>query len=162
GQNYPIMSGDNLWIEGDGRAEIDYGSGQLRLAGGTSLHVSRLDDRALTLFVAQGRVILHVRVLEPGESVRIDAPTTQVQLNRSGVYRIDVAPDTQALILVVREGDADVLLAGMAQQVQAGQMVTVMNPAIAEIREAVGVDGFDTWSADRDRHYDRSRSLAYV
>ena len=39
-----VTSGDNLWVAGDGRAEIDYGGGQVRLAGDTNLHVARLDD----------------------------------------------------------------------------------------------------------------------
>ena len=40
GINYPVTSGDNLWVGGDGRAEVDYGGGQFRLAGDTNLHVS--------------------------------------------------------------------------------------------------------------------------
>ena len=65
GINYPVTSGDNLWVGADGRAEIDYGGGQFRLAGDTNLHVSRLDDRQLALFVAQGRVIVRLRVARP-------------------------------------------------------------------------------------------------
>ena len=53
GINYPIASGDNLWVSSDGRAEVDYGGGQFRLAGDTSLNVSRL-DRQLALFIARG------------------------------------------------------------------------------------------------------------
>ena len=37
-----------------------------------------------------------------------------------------------------------------------------INPANADIRNSVGVDGFDTWSADRDRRYERGGSTAYV
>ena len=48
GINYPITSGDNLWVSSDGRAEVDYGGGQFRLAGDTNLNVVRLDDRQLT------------------------------------------------------------------------------------------------------------------
>lgn len=162
--NYPVTSGDNLWVSGDGQAEVDYGGGQFRIAGDTSVHLSRLDDRQLALFVAQGRLIVRLRVLDPGESARIDTPTTQVQLNRAGLYRIDVAPDGQTTSVIVREGEANVLIAGAAQQVLPGQTVTVSgaDPAVADIRNGVGVDGFDTWSADRDRRYEGSRSAAYV
>ena len=31
--NYPVASGDNLWVGNDGRAEFDVGGTQLRLAG---------------------------------------------------------------------------------------------------------------------------------
>ena len=84
GINYPVTSGVNLWVSGDGRAEIDYGGGQFRLAGDTNVHVARLDDRELALFIAQGRVIIRVRVQDPGEATRIDTPNTQVTLMRAG------------------------------------------------------------------------------
>jgi hypothetical protein len=95
GLNYPVASGDNLWVGGDGRAEVDYGGGQFRLAGDTNLHVSRLDENRIALFVAQGRLIVRLRVLDPGDSARIDAPNTQIQLTRPGLYRIDVTPHRQ-------------------------------------------------------------------
>ncbi len=164
GINYPITSGDNLWVSGDGRAEVDYGGGQFRLAGDTSLHVSRLDDRQLALFISQGRLIVRVRSLDPGDATRVDTPNTQVALTRPGLYRIDVVPDREATTLTVREGEAEVALAYGAQQSLPGQTVSVVgaDPVNADIRNSIGVDGFDTWSADRDRRYERGRSTAYV
>ncbi len=164
GINYPITSGDNLWVSGDGRAEVDYGGGQFRIAGDTSVHVSRLDDRQLALFIAQGRLIVRVRSLDPGDVSRVDTPNTQVTLTRPGLYRIEVAPDREATTLTVREGEAQVALAYGAQQSLPGQTVTVVgsNAVNADIRNSIGVDGFDTWSADRDRRYERGRSTAYV
>jgi hypothetical protein len=164
GLNYPVTSGDNLWVSGDGRAEIDYGGGQFRLAGDTNLHVSRLDDNRVALFVAQGRVVLRVRVLDPGESARVDAPNTQIQLTRPGLYRIDVTPDRQATLITVREGEAQVAFPTGVQQALPGQTVSVSGPdaAVVEVRNGVGQDGFDTWSASRDRHYERNRAQAYV
>jgi hypothetical protein len=164
GLNYPVTSGDNLWVSGDGQAEVDYGAGQFRIAGDTSVHVSRLDDRQLALFVAQGRLIVRLRFLDAGESVQIDTPITQVQLHRVGLYRIDVAPDGQATSLMVREGEANVWLGGAAQQALPGQTVSVSsaNPALVDVSNGVGVDEFDTWSAERDRRYEGTRSTPYV
>jgi hypothetical protein len=164
GINYPITSGNNLWVSGDGRAEVDYGGGQFRMAGDTSVHVSRLDDRQLALFIAQGRLIVRVRSLDPGDVSRVDTPNTQVTLTRPGLYRIEVAPDREATTLTVREGEAQVALAYGAQQSLPGQTVTVVgaNAVNADIRNSIGVDGFDTWSANRDRRYERGRSTAYV
>src|SRR5512135_3566943 len=45
GRNYPITTGDNLWVAEGGRAEIDVGAGQVRLGPETNVHVARLDDR---------------------------------------------------------------------------------------------------------------------
>jgi len=163
-RNDTVTGGDNLWVSGDGRAEIDYGGGQFRLAGDTNVHIARLDDAILALFVAHGGVIVRVRVLEPGEAARIDTPNTQVALTRPGLYRIDVSPDRTRTDLVVREGEAMASFATGVQQVLPGQSALLegAEPAQASVRNGYYVDGFDTWSADRDRRYERSRSTAYV
>jgi hypothetical protein len=164
GLNYPVTSGDNLWVTPDGRAEVDYGGGQFRMTGDTNLHVSRLDDSRIALFVAQGRVIVRVRVLGPGDAARVDTPNTQVQLTRTGLYRIDVPSDRQATVVTVREGEALVTLVNGAMQALPGYAVTVSgpDPMMADVRNSIGQDGFDTWSANRDRYYEQSASAAYV
>ena len=164
GQNYPVTSGDNLWVTPDGRAEVDYGGGQFRMTGDTNLHVSRLDDNRIALFVAQGRVIVRVRVLGPGDAARIDTPNTQAQLTRIGLYRIDVPSDRQATVVTVREGEALVTLVNGAMQALPGHIVTVSgpDPTMADVRNSIGQDGFDAWSANRDRYYEPSVSAAYV
>ena len=121
GLNYPIAQGDNLSSSATACAEIDYGGGQFRLAGDTNLHVSRLDDRQLALFVAAGRVIVRVRVLETDDSVRIDTPATQIALMRPGLYRIDVASDSPLTSVVVREGEAQVATPAGVETVMPGQ-----------------------------------------
>src|SRR5256885_2150091 len=164
GLNYPITSGDNLWVSGDGRAEVDFGAGQFRLAGDTNVHVSRLDDRELSLFIAQGRAIVRIRVLDADESARIDTPNTQVLLTRPGLYRIDVSDDRQETTVVVREGEASVAVTGGAQQILPGQTATLFGngDVQADVRNGTGIDGFDSWSANRERVYMRSRSATYV
>ena len=164
GINYPIASGDNLWVGEGGRAEVDVGAGQIRLGGATNLHVARLDDRTVSLFVAQGRVILRLRVLDPGEVARVDTPNTQVAITRPGLYRIEVSDDRLRTSLVVREGEATLPTPAGMQQVLPGQTALVEgldHPRI-EVRVGMSTDGFDTWSADRDRRYERSRSATYV
>ncbi len=164
GLNYPVTSGDNLWVGNDGRAEIDFGGRQFRVAGDTNLHVSRLDDRQFALFVAQGRVSVRVRVLEPGETARVDTPNAQVVLTRPGLYRVDVSNDREHTRVVVREGEANVQTAGALQQVLPGQTADVdgADPQYATVHNGVGIDGFDSWVASRDRYYRARRHGDYV
>ncbi len=164
GINYPVASGDNVWVGNDSRAEIDFGIGQFRLAANTSLYLSRLDDANFALYVAQGQVILRVRVLESGETARIDTPNTQIAVTRPGLYRIEVSEDRQHTQVAVREGEAVVDTGTVAQQVLPGQSATLDGdaPAYAQLRNGVTTDGFDTWSANRDRRYDRNRVNAPV
>ncbi len=164
GLNYPVTSGDNLWVGGDGRAEVDYGGGQFRLGGDTNLNVSRLDERQLALFVAQGRLVVRVRSLGAGESARIDTPNAQVQLMRPGLYRIDVPPDRAMTTVSVREGEAQVAYAGGVQQALPGQSVYLAGaePASPDVRNAIARDAFDAWSGNRDRYYEGGTAAEYV
>ena len=162
--NYPVASGDNLWVGNDGRAEVDVGGTQLRLGGDSNIHVSRLDERQFAIFVAQGRVSIRVRVLEGGEIARVDTPNAQVTITRPGLYRVDVSPDREHTRLVVREGEVNVQTASALQQVLPGQSAEVdgPNPQYATVQNGIGLDGFDTWVADRDRYYRVSSNANYV
>lgn len=164
GINYPVTGGDNLWVGNEGRAEIDFGGGQFRLAGDTNLHLSRLDDRQFALFVAQGRVSVRIRVLEAGESAYVDTPNAQLVLTRPGLYRIDVSEGRDQTRLTVREGEANVQTGGAVAQVLPGQTAVIdgADARHATVRNGMGSDGFDTWVASRDRRYERSRSTQYV
>jgi len=164
GLNYPVTSGDNLWVGGEGRAEVDYGGGQFRLGGDTNLNVSRLDDRQLVLFVAQGRLVVRVRVEGGGDSARVDTPNAQVRLMRPGLYRIDVPPDRAMTTVSVREGEAQISYSGGVQQALPGQSVFLAGaePGDAETRNAVARDAFDAWSGNRDRYYEAGNSAEYV
>jgi hypothetical protein len=164
GLNYPIATGDSLWISGEGRAEIDFGGGQFRLAGDTNVHVSRLDEREFSLFLAQGSVIVRVRALDPGEEARVDTPNSQVLLARPGLYRIDVSADRQETTVVVREGEAIAGVTNGTQQILPGQTATLfgLGDVQADVRNGTGLDGFDAWSATRERRYLGNRSATYV
>jgi hypothetical protein len=164
GINHPITTGDSVWVGRDGYAEVDYGGGQFRLGAVTNLHVSRLDDRQLALFVAEGRLIVRIRSLDPADLARVDTPNGQVRLLRPGLYRIDVEGNQGATRVVVREGEAGVANASTVQQVLPGQAATIDPSDVSRVVVAngTGVDGFDTWSASRDRVYERSTATTYV
>jgi len=164
GLNYPITSGDNLWVSEGSRAEIDVGAGQIRLGPQTNLHVARLDDRVVSLFLAQGQLSLRLRFLDPGEAAHIDTPNTQVVLTRTGLYRVEVSGDRNRTVVVVREGEATLPTAAGMQQVLPGQTAVAegLDAARVEVSNGVVTDGFDTWVAERDRRYSRSRSASYV
>ncbi len=94
----------------------------------------------------------------------MDTPNTQLSLLRPGLYRIDVSTDRQETTLVVREGEVSAAVSGGTQQVLPGQTATLFGDqdVQADVRNGTGLDGFDTWSADRDRYYRTSRTASYV
>lgn len=163
GLNYPVTSGDNLWLAENGRAEIDVGGAQVRMGGSTSVHVSQLTDHRFALFVAQGRVSLRVRAVDPGDVAIVDTPNSQVAITRPGLYRIDVTEDRQRTVVIVREGEANVQTQAAVQQVLPGQAAYIegADPQYASVQNGIWEDGFDSWVASRDRLY-RVRGNDYV
>ena len=164
GRNYPVTSGDNLWISASGRAEVDFGAGRFWMSGDSNLQVVALDEHQLALFVASGQVILQVRALDPGEVASVETPNTRIDILQPGHYRIDVLPDLQRTVLSVRHGEAGVAFAGGVQQALAGQQVSVSgdNGTQIAIRNGFGSDAFDAWSVARGQRYDASPALTYV
>jgi uncharacterized protein DUF6600 len=163
GLNEPVAQGDDLWVDDDSRAEVDYGGGQFRIEGRTNLHVSRLDEGQLALFVASGHLIVRVRYLDAGDTVRIDTPSSQIGLARPGLYRVDVEANPAQTRLVVREGLAEVATANGSEAVYPGEvaMLEGTSDVAADIQPGGGLDAFDTWSAERDRVYE-GRPYQYV
>ena len=166
GINYPITMGDNVFVSRDGRAEIDFGGGQLRLAQEANVHFSQLDERGFAAFLANGRASLHLRVLDQGEIAKLDTPNAQIDLLRIGRYRLDTTSDGNYTMLAVREGEAEVQVGERRVIVLAGQTATVQGNGFASgliVRDGVGSDGFDQYAMERDRRIDSAGlSARYV
>ncbi len=157
GLNYPVTTGDNLWVAEGSRAEVDYGGGQLRIGEATNVNVAELDDHHLGLFVAQGHVVLRVRSFEAGDSVVVDTPSTQLTFDRPGLYDIDVVDGVTTL--GVRQGQAQVFAGNGMQPVNPSQSVVVGNdPSGLQYRGALALSPLAQWSGERDRLYDQAQT----
>src|SRR5689334_5447354 len=102
--NRPVVFGDRLWADADGRAEIELGNGTAWLGPHTSLRVLNLDDDVVQLEVTQGTVILRVRRLDADDTLEIDTPNLAFVVTRAGRYRIAVDDRGDATVVAVRDG----------------------------------------------------------
>jgi hypothetical protein len=166
GINYPVTIGDSVWVSQDGRAEIDFGAGQVRLSDEANVHFSQLDDRQFSAYLASGRAILRLRALDPGESAKLDTANAQIDILRPGNYRVETTADGVYTRLVVRDGEAQLHVADRTVTVLTGQTAVIDGNSYGAslvVREGYGTDGFDAWSTDRDRRWEAgSLSSRYV
>ena len=166
GVNYPVTIGDNIWVSQDGRAEIDFGAGQIRLANEANVHFTQLDDRQFSAFLANGRANLRLRAIEPGETAKLDTPNAQIDILRPGSYRLDTSADASHTTLIVHEGEAEVRVGDRATRVSAGQTAAVEGNgygAAMMVREGYGTDAFDAYASERDRRIEAAgQSTQYV
>jgi hypothetical protein len=162
--NRPLTIGDQLWSDGDGRAELELDGSVLRVGPNSSVSLLNLSDTATQLQLATGTLIVHVRRLNDDESYEIDTPNLAFSALRPGTYRITVDPSGNFTTVVVRSGQGEVTGAGVAYPVYAHENdVFSGTDQLVEDRQAEpGLDEFESWGDQRDARRDRSRSARYV
>jgi hypothetical protein len=160
--NRPLTTGDRLWTDRDGYAELHVGSTAVRLAPRTNLDILTLDDHALQLRLTQGDVNVRVREVSD-DAIEINTPSGAVLLEQPGSYRISTLPSDDATSVIVHAGRAQVLTQHSAFPVHANQQVTLRGTDGVP-SEIVGAnrDAFDRWSAELDKREDRVAATRYV
>lgn len=160
--NRPLTTGDRIWADRDGYAELHVGSTAVRLAPRTNLDILALDDRTLQLRLAQGDANVRVREIAD-DAIEINTPGGAVLLEEPGSYRISAHPSDDTTTVIVHFGRVQLLTQGGALSVGANQQVTLRGSdgAASEIVAAT-VDAFDRWSADLDKREDRVAATRYV
>jgi FecR protein len=154
--NYPVATGASFWTDSEARAEIRIAPDTIDIASDTELDVAELDERVTRLSVPQGRIYLHLRRLDQGQSFEIDFPRGAVQLLQPGYYDIDAGTPDQPARVAVFEGSAQFIGGGTDIAIKAGD-VAVLNgtgPVTATLERAVA-DTFVEWCRSRD--YDEKR-----
>ncbi len=159
--NRPITTGDRLWTDSNGRAELHVGSLAMRMDAQTSLDVLVLDDSRLQLRLAQGTMNLRVRRLASDRLLEIATPGGAVVVKQPGTYRISVEPSGTPTMVIVRGGQAEVFTGNSSFLVRNNQQATIAG-AKEDLFAAPQPDEFDRWAASRDQREDRVTSTRYV
>ena len=157
--NYPVATGASLWTDADSRTEIRIAPDTIDMASNTDLDVTELDDRATRLSIPQGRINLHLRRLDQGQSFEIDIPSGAVRLLQPGYYDIDAGTEDQPARVAVFEGSAQFVGNGADIVVKGGDVAVLsgVSPVAATLEPAVA-DAFVEWCRSRD--YDAKRLAA--
>jgi hypothetical protein len=162
--NYPVTTGDHLWVDRGGRAELQVGTTAVRLASFTEASVLTLDNRTLQLRLTEGSLAARVRALDEEQSIEIDTPNGSIDLIRPGFYRIDVNENGDQTIVTVRSGEAEATTPGTAFAVHAqeGAVLEGIDATQVSGRSARPTDAFDDWCLARDRRADTAAATRYV
>ena len=162
--NRPLVGGDRLWTDANGRAEIQVGAAMIRMNADTGVSVLNLDDRIAQLQLTEGALNVRVRALASGQVVEVDTPNLAFTLRRPGEYRITADPDGDFTDIVLRKGAGEVYADGIAYTVDARQPYRFSGTGLRNYQYLAlpPRDEFDRWAAGRDRAYDQSVSARYV
>ena len=157
--NYPVATGASLWTDADSRAEIRIAPDTIDMASGTELDVAELHEGVARLSVPQGRIVLHLRRLDQGQSFEIDLPRGAVHLLQPGYYDIDAGTQDQPARVAVFEGSSRFIGGGTDIAFKAGDVAVLngVSPVAATLEPAIA-DAFVEWCRSRD--YDEKRLAA--
>ena len=145
-----IQIGDRVTTGDDGMAEVLLNPGSfLRIGHNTSFEFGSTDLENLKVDLRSGSAVLELYATDDFK-VSIKLPQAEMQLTRSGVFRVDVMSDGSAKLSVVK-GKAYVGPVGSAE-VGAGRMasVTKAGVSVSKFDKSAG-DALDVWSKSRSK-----------
>jgi hypothetical protein len=162
--NRPVVTGDKLWTDAGGRAELQIGAATARLNENSSFAVLNLDDQLAQMQVTQGALDLDVRRLRGNETYEVDTPTIAFVASRVGDYRIDVNPAGYTVVTARRGGGDAIGEGGKRIRVEEGQSLRFNDSQLNDYRvDQIGApDAFDNFSTERVQRYSQAAPARYV
>jgi len=161
--NTPVVPGDKVATADRSRVEVQLDFANLmRLEERTEAKVADLEQNKIDIQLASGTVNFTVFNGTQADA-EVDTPNMGVHPLAPGVYRIQVNSPSETL-LIVRQGEAEVLTNQGSTKVQAGQTIQIHgtdNPEY-KIDPAPGVDDFDKWCSDRDRQIQSAQASPHA
>ena len=162
--NRPITTGDKLWADKSSRAELQMGSASIRMGSNTGFSFLDLNDNVTQLQLTEGTLRIRVKRLERDETFEVDTPNLAFNIERPGIYRININEAGDTTIVEVRNGGGQVTGGGQTFDVREGESGRFYgtDELSGDIEGLEGDDDFDNWCDERDRDEDHSISRRYV
>jgi len=162
--NRPLTNSDNIWADKNSRAEINVGSGLVRIDSESSLTLTNVSENAVQLQLHQGALNLHIRNLDDGMNYEVDTANQAFTVQQSGDYRFDVNPDADTTVITVWRGEGESTGDGPAVRIHENEQARFSDGTSLkhELHAAPQEDDFDQWAQSRDQRFDHSQSARYV
>src|SRR5580700_4761164 len=151
--NQPVVNGDKVSTGASGRAEVqlDYAN-ILRLGSNAQANIANFTNKYIQIQVGQG--LANYSVFGESEAEpEIDTPNVALHpAHVDGVYRIEVRPDGDSII-IVRKGQAQISTPQGIADLKQGDMATVRGSGVDakyKITPAPERDDWDRWNSERD------------
>src|SRR5271155_3418851 len=151
--NQPVVNGDKVSTGTGGRAEVQLDFANiLRLGSNAQANIANFTHNYIQIQLGQG--LANYSVFNEGEAEpEIDTPNVAVHpAHMNGVFRIEVRPDGDSII-IVRKGQAQISTPQGIADIKQGDMATVRGSgadAKYKISPAPERDDWDRWNSERD------------
>ncbi len=152
--NFALVQGDRIGTE-SGQAEIHFGRrNYLRLDGNTKVEFAilpREGEERIKLVLTGGSAYLRVSSLAQEKGVELHSPDASFYILDAGLYRFDVRPGGETMVLV-REGSLEAATEDGSVLVRDGETLTAAEGRLLSGPEYgyAAADAFDDWNGGRD------------
>ncbi len=161
--NRPLITGDRVWVEKEGRLELQMGSAVVRLGSSTHLAILNLDKNIAQFQLSQGMLFLHVRGITPGQIYEVDTPNLSLIASRPGNYEIDVDDQGMTTQVTVIAGQASVYgQDNLAYAINKEQSCLFSSTNLSYRNLDLLLSDLAVWSMKRDLRSDNAASLHYI
>jgi hypothetical protein len=162
--NTPLTTGDRLYVNREGHAELQMGELAVRAWEFTDLGFVDLADHVTQLAVAQGSLHVRTFALSANKTVEVDTPNGAITVMQPGDFRLDVYTNGGGTLVTVDAGAIQISGPGVEKILGAGESVHLVgsNPLHVLVQHMPGKDPFDVWSQQRDGAFLSSNSRRYV
>ena len=156
--NYPLVEGDTIATDKDGRMEIQIDARNfVRLAPATALRIVTLREEGVALGVIEGTAFVRlVKFDRSKEYFEVDAPRTTMAAEKPGLYRIDVPRDGRVRLTVRDGGSARIYSDTSGFSLRDGRSAELVlegeNAGDWDFLAATARDADDEWVDDRERY----------
>ena len=116
-----LVEGHTLRTGPRSQAELDLGVNRIGLDPDTVLRIDSAHPATPAITLEQGRAMLLLRSLQPGQVARVEIPRGSVSLVQPGLYVIEVGPGGRPATVGVTRGMAQVYGPDVSMMVAAGQ-----------------------------------------
>jgi len=163
-RNRPLTTGARIAVDDGARLELRVGSTAVRLAGGSELEITRLDDQRIELALHDGSAAVRVRSPEVAREVQVASATGRFWLQGPGHFRVDRRGDGN--VATAWQGDLHFDGDDSALDIPAGRSAELWregdkNATHYSWRDPSN-DEFADWCARADREDDRVAVSPYV
>jgi hypothetical protein len=162
--NRPLTSEDRLFVDRDGRAELQIGSATIHLDSQTEFSFIDLDDDAMTMKLSEGKATIRIVRKRDNEQIEVSTPNASVALLHPGEYNIEVSEEGETTIVKTRSGEAEVAGEKQSYTVRANEIGVFRGSEelSSDINRIGPRTAFENWANDRSRRDERSASSRYV
>ncbi len=164
--NRPVTIGDKLWTDQNSRMELEAGEASIHLGGMTALSFLNLDENAVQMRLAEGRINFRIREMREGDVDEVDTPNLAFTVREAGAFRVDVNENGDTTNVTVIRGEGEIAAGGQVYTVHAGERATVTgtdNNVHYDVHAApLTPDELDRWAEQRDLREENSVSAEHV